>query len=310
MMGGAAAFSMVGLRPLSAATPVRFSYQRSSTLLTLLKAGGVLEPRLADRGFVPAWSLFDNVISPMNTGAVDFNADVADAVPIFAQSANAPMTFYAKEDASPAAEAIIVKASSPIQSVQDLKGKTVAVHRGSGCHFVLAAALKRVGLAFRDIVPAYLTPSDASAAFERNSVDAWVIWDPFLAITERKTPTRTLCDATGLSSYGRYYTANTAFAEAHPEIVSIVFSALVDMGRWVKQNPDEAAAKLSPLWGGIPATTIATVNKRRSYAVKPVEKQGLGEQQSIADTFFEAGLIPKRIDATAVRIWHPRENPT
>ena len=310
-----AAATMIGSLALlpataSAATPVRFSYQRSSTLLTLLKANGTLDKPFAAKRFVPAWALFDDVIVPMNAGTVDFDADVADAVPIFTQSAGAPLTFYAREEGSPAAEAIIVPAKSSIQNVADLKGKTVAVHRGSGCHFVLAAALKRVGLSFADIKPAYLTPSDASAAFERGSVDAWTIWDPFLALTEAKLPTRTICDATGLSHYHRYYTVATSFVEAHPDLVAIVYDALVAKGAWVKQHPVEAAKQLSPIWGGMPTAVIERANGRRTYAVQPVDKTQLGDQQRIADTFAAAHLIPKPIDATDVRIWHPPTSPT
>ncbi len=81
----------------------------------------------------------------MTSGAVDFHADVADAVPIFTQAAGAKLTIYAREAPSPQAEAIIVHADSSIKTVADLKGKTVAARRGSGAHFVLAAALKRAG---------------------------------------------------------------------------------------------------------------------------------------------------------------------
>ncbi len=293
-----------------ASTPVRLSYQRSSTLLTLLKADGTLDAPFAAKGHRPEWNLFDNVIVPMNAGTVDFDADVADAVPIFTKSAGAPLTFYAREEGSPAAEAIIVPDKSAIRTVADLKGNTVAVHRGSGCHFVLAAALKRVGLSFADIKPAYLTPSDASAAFERGSVDAWAIWDPFLALIEAELPTRTVCDATGLSHYHRYYTAATSFAEAHSDLVTIVYDALVAKGAWVKQNPAQAAKTLSSIWGGMPTAVIERANNRRTYHVEPVEKAQLGDQQLIADTFAAAHLIPKPIDATDVRICHPAASPT
>ena len=294
----------------SAAIPVRFSYQRSSTLLTLLKADGTLDAPFAAKGFVPAWTLFDDVIVPMNAGTVDFDADVADAVPIFTQSAGAPLTFYAREVGSPAAEAVIVPVQSAVRTMADLKGKIVAVHRGSGCHFILAASLKRVGLSFADITPAYLTPSDAGAAFERGSVDAWSIWDPFLALTEAKLPTRTICDATGLSHYHRYYTAATRFVEAHPDLVAIVYQALVAKGAWVQRHSVEAAERLSPIWGGMPVPVIERANGRRTYAVEPVDKGQLADQQRIADTFAAAHLIPKPIDTTNVRIWHPPASPT
>ncbi len=64
--------------------------QRSSVLFTVLKVKGILAERLAPLGFTPTWHLFTSVIEPMNAGAVDIHADVADAVPIFTQSAKAP----------------------------------------------------------------------------------------------------------------------------------------------------------------------------------------------------------------------------
>ena len=136
--------------------------------------------------------------------------------------------------------------------------------------------------------------------FERGSVDAWAIWDPFLALIEAELPTRTICDATGLSHYHRYYTAATSFAEAHSDLVTIVYDALVAKGAWVKQNPAQAAKTLSPIWGGMPTAVIERANNRRTYHVEPVEKAQLGDQQLIADTFAAAHLIPKPINATNV----------
>lgn len=297
--------TLLGPSVASAATQVRFGYQRSSTLLTLLKANQTLDAPFAAKGFSISWHLFDNVIDPMNSSVIDIDPDVADAVPIFTQSAGAPLTFYARELGSPSAEAVVVRDSAAIRSVQDLQGKTVAVSRGSGSHFILAAALQRVGLSFNDIVPAYLTPSDASAAFESGRVDAWSIWDPFLALVQSKVATRTICDATGLSSYHRYYTATNAFCAAHPDLMEILYRALADTGAWVKQHPHDAAKKLAPIWGNMPTAVIETANSRRTYQVEPVDKSQLGDQQKIADTFYDAHLIPKRIDATDLRIWRP-----
>ncbi|GEP08941.1 aliphatic sulfonate ABC transporter substrate-binding protein [Methylobacterium gnaphalii] len=300
-----ASLALAGAGPSRAGETIKLSYQRSSTLLTVLKTKGTLETRLGAREFGVSWHLFSKVLEPMNTGVVDLHADVADAVPIFTQSAKAPLTFYAMEAGSPHAEAIVVPEESAIRSIADLKGRTVGVSKGSGCHFILAAALKRAGLSFADIKPAYLEAPDGVAAFDQGSLDAWAIWDPFLAIVQAKRPIRVLADATGLSSYNRYYTVNDSFAAAHPEIVEIVYAALVEAGQWVKANPREAVALLAPIWGDLPPEVVATVNERRSYAVKPVDRAALSEQQSIADTFHEAGLIPRRLDATDVRIWQP-----
>ena len=303
---GAAALAPLGMPAVRAAErTVRLSYQRSSTLLTILKAKGTLDGRLKPLGFAPSWHLFTSVIEPMNAGAVDLHADVADAVPIFTQAANAPLTFYAREVGSPAAEAIIVPEESPIRSIADLKGRTVGVSRGSGCHFILAAALRRAGLAFGDIKPAYLQAPEGLAAFGQGSLDAWVIWDPFLAIAQAKRPVRVLADATGLSSYHRYYLANDRFVAENPRVLEVVYQALREAGRWVKAEPDAAVALLAPIWGDLSPEVVATVNRRRTYEVTPVVQSELGEQQAIADTFREANLIPRDLDATAVKIWQP-----
>ncbi|WP_336488525.1 aliphatic sulfonate ABC transporter substrate-binding protein [Methylobacterium nigriterrae] len=303
---GVVAASVLGMPAVHAAERVvKISMQRSSVLFTVLKVRGTLAERLAPLGFAPSWHLFTSVIEPMNAGAVDIHADVADAVPIFTQSAGAPLTFYARERGAPSAEAIIVPADSPIRTMADLKGRTVGVSRGSGSHYVLAAALKRAGLTFADVKPAYLQAPEGAAAFEKGSIDAWSIWDPFLAFAEAKRPVRTLADGNGLTSYHRYYLVNDGFVAEHPEVVSAVYEALVEAGRWAKANPDAAVALLAPVWGDLPPAVVAAANARRTYAVEPVQRAQLGEQQDIADAFLEARLIPRRIDATAVTIFQP-----
>jgi len=237
-------------------------------------------------------------------GGVDLSADVADTVPVFAQAAGARLTYVAQEAPSPSAQAIVVRADSPIQSVADLKRKKVAVTKAAGVHYLLIAALEKAGLKFSDIDPAYLSPADGRAAFERGSVDAWVTWDPFLAGVQRQSSIRILADGKQVADYQRYYLASTPFAEANPDVIAILFEELKKTGNWVRQSPKEAAAFLAPLWG-LDAPTIELANSRRSYEVRAVVVNALGEQQRIADAFFAAGLLPKKVNATDVAIWKP-----
>lgn len=303
---GAAGVLSLGMPAVRAAPrAVKISMQRSSVLFTVLKVKGTLAERLAPLGFTPTWHLFTDVIEPMNAGAVDIHADVADAVPIFTQAARAPLTFYARERGAPAAEAIIVPADSAVRTVADLKGRTVGVSRGSGSHYVLAAALKRAGLTFADIRPAYLQAPEGAAAFQQGAIDAWSIWDPFLAFAEARRPVRTIADGGGLTSYHRYYPVNDGFVAEHPDVVAAVYGALVEAGAWMRADPEAAVALLAPVWGDLPPAVVAAANARRTFSVEPVERAQLGEQQAIADVFLEAKLIPRRIDATDVRIWQP-----
>ena len=215
----------IALLPLASfaqkpASLLRIGYQKSSTLLTILKVRGQLEQDLAPLGVKVSWHEFSSglpLLEALNVGGVDLSADVADTVPVFAQAAGAQLTYFAQESPSPSAQAIVVRADSPIASVAELKGKKIAVTKAAGSHYLLIAALEKAGIRFKDIEPAYLSPADGRAAFERGAIDAWVVWDPFLAAAQRQAKVRVLADGTGIASYQRYYLASTKFATARAD---------------------------------------------------------------------------------------------
>ncbi|WP_295985888.1 aliphatic sulfonate ABC transporter substrate-binding protein [uncultured Variovorax sp.] len=303
-LGSTAALAQgVAARPVT----VRLGYQKSSTLIAVLKAQGTLEKQLAPLNATLGWHEFTSglpLLEALNLDNLDISADVADTVPVFAQAAGAELTFLAQEAPSPSAQAIVVREDSPIRTVADLKGKRVGFAKAAGAHYLLIAALDKAGLSFRDIEPAYLTPADGRAAFEKGAIDAWVVWDPFLAAAQRQSKVRVLADGAGIASYQRYYLASSKFAKARPDVLRVVYAELEKTGRWVKQNPKEAATLLAPVWG-LDAATIEQANARRSYAVRPVVPELLGEQQRIADAFLSEKLLPRKIDALNVALFKP-----
>ncbi len=290
---------------------IRIGYQKSSTLTAILKANGELEKALAPLGVGVSWHEFTSglpLLEAINTGNVDFGADVADTVPLFAQAAGAKLTYIAEEAASPSAQAILVAADSPIKTLADLKGKKIAVTKGAGSHFLLLAALAKSGLSFKDISPAYLTPADGRTAFVGGNVDAWVAWDPFLTSAQRQSSARILSDGSnGLASYKRYYLSAAAFADRRGDVLNIIFAKLDETGKWVKAHPKDAANLLAGLWG-IDAPTVEEANSHRSYRVGAVTPSGLSEQQRIADAFFAEGLLPMKVDAGDAKIWAPKQD--
>jgi sulfonate transport system substrate-binding protein len=289
---------------------VRISFQRSSTLLTLIKQNGSLEKKLAPLGYDVSWHELGGaaLLNALNSGSVDIHSDVADAYALFTQAANAPLTYFAQETSAPTAQAVLVKTDSPYHKIADLKGKRVTVLKGAGAHYLLLAALKKAGLKASDIDLRFLDPQDGVAAFNGGSVDALSVWDPFLAVQLRDGKSRVLVDGRdGLVAYSRYYTATSAFATAHPDVLKIVFDELRATGQWVKANPKEAAERLSPIWGNVPAVTVEQVNTRRSYAIVPVQRTERAEEQRIADAFHEAGLIPRPLKATDITTWTPAQ---
>jgi sulfonate transport system substrate-binding protein len=290
---------------------IRIGYQKSSTLTAILKTNGELEKALAPLGVRVSWHEFTSglpLLEAINTGNIDFGADVADTVPLFAQAAGAKLAYVAEESASPSAQAILVGAESPIKTLADLKGRKIAVTKGAGSHFLLLAALAKAGLSFKDISPAYLTPADGRAAFIGGNVDAWVAWDPFLTSAQRQSKARILSDGSnGLASYKRYYLSSAAYADRRGDVLNAIFGKLDETGKWVKAHPKDAATLLAGLWG-IDAPTVEEANSHRSYRVGVVTSAGLSEQQRIADAFFAEGLLPVKVNAGDAKIWTPKRD--
>jgi sulfonate transport system substrate-binding protein len=119
-----------------------------------------------------------------------------------------------------------VPKDSPIKNVADLKGKKVALNKGSNVHYLLVKLLEKAGLKYSDIQPVYLPPADARAAFERGAVDAWVIWDPFLAAAERQIGARLLADGRGVVANHQFYLAARPYADKRPEVMQAVIDEL------------------------------------------------------------------------------------
>lgn len=309
LLGLGLALGLCAALPVQAETELRIGYQKSSTLIALLKARGTLEKALAAQDIRLSWHEFASgqpLLEALNVGNLDLSADVADTVPVFAQAAGAHLAYFAQEAPSPAAQAILVRGDAPLRGLADLRGKKVAVTKAAGSHYLLLAALASAGLKFSDIQPAYLTPADGRAAFENGKVDAWVTWEPFLSGAQRQLSTRTLADGDKLAAYQRYYLTSERFAKEHPQVLEVVFAELVKAGDWLRANPREAARILAPLWGNLDPAIVEQANGRRSYRVRPVQAESLAEQQKIADAFFAEGLLPKRVDARDVSIWQPQ----
>ncbi|MFG1261853.1 MULTISPECIES: sulfonate ABC transporter substrate-binding protein [Xanthobacter] len=274
---------------------VRIGYQKYGTLI-LLKNKGLLEPLLKPLGYSVKWAEFPagpQLLEALNAGAVDFG-NTGEAPPIFAQAAGAPLVYVGYEPAAPQGEAILVPKNSQLKTVADLKGKTVALNKGSNVHYLLVKALEKAGVPYSDIKTAYLTPADARAAFERGSVDAWAIWDPFQAAAEKTIDARQLADGTGIVSNYQFYLSTRTFADQAPQVVDVLLKGVAEVGAWVKANPKAAAAEFSPLIG-IPAPILEVALARQQYDVKPITPEVAAAQQQVADAFLALGLIPKPI---------------
>jgi sulfonate transport system substrate-binding protein len=291
---------LMALAPLAVAqnpdNVIRIGYQKYGTLV-LLKARGSLEKRLAPMHVEVKWTEFPagpQLLEGLNVGSIDFGT-VGEAPPIFAQAAGADLIYVGNEPAASAAEAIVVPKDSPIKTVAELKGKKVALNKGSNVHFLLVKLLERAGVNYSDIDTIFLTPADARAAFERGSVDAWAIWEPFLAAAQRQTGARILADGSGVVSNHQFFLASRSYATKRADVVAIVLEEVAGVDQWAKTDTKAAAAALQPQIG-LDQATLELALSRGGYGVTPVSDPVLAEQQRIADAFYDLKLIPKHIN--------------
>jgi sulfonate transport system substrate-binding protein len=275
---------------------IRIGYQKFGTL-NILKAQGKLENRLKEKGYTVKWTEFPagpQLLEALNVGSIDFG-HTGEAPPIFAQAANAPLIYVANQPSNPKGEAIVVLNDSPIKHVSELKGKKVALNKGSNVHYLLVKALEKAGLSLHDIKPVYLPPADARTAFESGNVDAWVIWDPFLADAEEEIGVKILQDGEGLVENREFFLAAKSFAKNQSENKDIILDELRSIDKWVEKNPRNAAEFLSPQIG-ISVPALEKTLTRKPYGLEVINGEVISKQQEIADTFYKIKLIPKKLD--------------
>lgn len=278
---------------------VRIGYQKYGTLI-LLKNKGLLEPKLEALGYTVKWAEFPagpQLLEALNAGAIDFG-NTGEAPPIFAQAAGAPLVYVGYEPAAPTGEAILVPKDSPLRTVADLKGKSIALNKGSNVHYLLVKALEQAGVDYKDVKTVFLTPADGRAAFERGSVDAWAIWDPFQAAAEETIEARKLVDGSGIVSNHQFYFTTQDFLAQAPEVVDAVLAGVAEIGAWTRANTTEAAGVFSPLIG-IPVPILEKALARQQYDVKPLTPEIVAQQQQVADAFHQLGLIPEPLKIAA-----------
>ena len=286
----------------SAPEQLRIGYQKSAVNLVILKQQGALERRFPQARV--QWIDFPagpQLLEALAVGSLEFGL-TGDSPPVFAQAAGKDLLYVGAEPAKPESSAILVLPDSPLRTIADLKGRRIALQKGSSAHFLLVRAVEKAGLGWGEIQPVYLAPADARAAFERGSVDAWVIWDPFYAATELALRPRVIANGVGLSGNNAFYLASRPFVTRHPEAVKTLLEDLSAADRFVhERRPD--AIRLIADFSGLDAGVVSRVLARRPRSpVAPLSEQVVRDQQRVADAFAQLGLIPRPVKVADI-VW-------
>jgi sulfonate transport system substrate-binding protein len=240
------------------------------------------------------------LLEAINAGSVDFGF-VGDSPPIFAQAGGAGIRYVAAVKSDGNTQAIIVPQNSPIKTLADLRGKRIAFGKGSSAHNLLVAALEQAGIAWSDITPAPLAPADATAAFAKGSVDAWSIWDPYLALAELKDNARVIAFDKDVHKPNAFYVGRAAFVEKNPALVAQLNAVFASEGRWADTHHEEVARAQAEATG-VDIDAVRRFVDRSTYRVVPVDDDVIKAQQAVADRFAKLGLIPKPVNVSDI-VW-------
>ncbi|BAY64939.1 aliphatic sulfonates ABC transporter substrate-binding protein [Calothrix brevissima NIES-22] len=274
---------------------VNLAYQTSGDIV---KIKGAVEPRLKALGISVNWVPFPagpQLLEAMNANRVDIGS-VGETPPIFAQAAGAQLVYIAgRKPSKGEGQAIIVQKDSPIKKVADLKGKRVVFQKGSSAHYLVLRALKEAGLKFSDIQPVSLTPSEARDAFLQKKIDAWAVWDPALAYVQKNAGARIIRNSARISTQGGFYVARRQFATENPEVVKVILEEIDKLGEWAENNTKEVAKILAPELK-LEVSLLETVAQRRTFRLRKLTPSIIAEQQRVADEYFEAKLLPRKLD--------------
>lgn len=277
-------------------------------LQTKAEAAGVLKDvpyKIQWASFQGAAPLFEAVVS----GDVD-TAIAADTPALAAAAGGARIKVIAASVSSPVGVAILVPPDSPLKTVADLKGRSVIVSsaRGSVAHFLLFGALREAGLKPDQVNTGFMLPSDAAVAFSSGKVEAWATFGTYQAAAELRGA-RVLRDGVGINSGIGVLTASDAALadEGKRAALADVLNRLAQSNVWANAHPKEYEAVFQRLTGLPPEVAALAVSRDRPQ-LRAVDGEIVRQLQEVADTFYEAKLFPRRVDASKLvdtSVFHP-----
>jgi sulfonate transport system substrate-binding protein len=275
---------------------LQIGFQKSSLGLLVTREQKFLEQEFPNAKI--EWREFPagpQMLEALAVGAVDFGA-VGNIPPIFAQAAGKDLGYAAYEVYPSSSLGLVLPANSAIKDVSELKGKRIALQKGSSAHEFVSKVLQKAGLTWQDIQPIWLPPADARAAFDKGSVDAWAVWDPYLSAVELTSKVKILIDGAAFPKTYSYFISNPKFTSAHPDATEKFIKSLNNADSWILNNQNLAIDLYAKNTGLSTEIAKNTVDRRsKPSPIRTLTPEIIESQQKIADLFYSEKLIPKQI---------------
>ncbi|MFD0896451.1 aliphatic sulfonate ABC transporter substrate-binding protein [Loigolactobacillus binensis] len=276
-------------------TTVTIGYQKGDPV-DISQQRGELAKKMKAKGYKVVFKEFSDgtaLITALKSGNINY-ARLGDTPPVTAQASGMNLVYVAAGASKENGSGILVKKGASINSLKDLKGKRIAYTKGTSAQFLILQALKKAGLTTDDVTLVNMDQSAASVAFAKGKVDAWVTWDPFTATAEVEQNAKLLVDGTGLSKNRDFVVSTSSYAKAHTAVSKYLVSYLADDMQWATKHQNKLITMMSKSLH-LSKTVIKKQVGRRTFSMGKVTNSIVKEQQKIADVFYNAGLIDKKI---------------
>jgi sulfonate transport system substrate-binding protein len=269
--------------------------QAGSGSQALLTAAGLI----GKLPFKAHWSDFTSgppMLQAMGAGSIDVGG-VGDAPPVFAAAGGSQIAVVSALRANPDGSAILVPKNSPIHSVAQLKGKSIAVAQGSSADYHMLAILTKAGLTVKDVTPDYLQPAEGQAAFASSHVAAWDVWSPFIEQAEVQDHARILANGSTIGQTYSFEVASKA-ALANPSKAAAIhdYLQLLDQAYTWAATHEAAWAATWAKATGLPLSVMTLAVKDDLNTPTPITPAVISAEQGVANAFTAAGLIPSHVD--------------
>jgi len=292
LFSGSTAPAQAAAKPVT----VNVAINGGLNIFSLLKQKGLLEAAFKKYNATVSWSEFTSgppLLESLASKRVDISL-LGDGAALQGLSAGLPFRSIGLVSEGKKLNSILVQPDSKIKSIKDLKGKSVAVTKGTTPHVFLIKALAKSGLTEKDLKIVNLQLSDALPAFVAGKVDAWVTIDPYTTQLTIQEKGKVLAGADQDIQAPVTLIARTAFAKDHPELVTAFLSAYKEALAWQKSHVDDAAQIYAEL-KQIPAPIVKQVILNQDSTLSPVTKEVIATQQASADVLFKGKFLKKKV---------------
>jgi sulfonate transport system substrate-binding protein len=265
----------------------------------ILKQKGLLEKEFAKDGISIVWvqsAGSNKALEFLNAGSIDFGSTAGSAALVARINGNPIKSIYVYS--RPEWTALVTTRDSAISKVADLKGKRVAVTRGTDPHIFLVRALLDAGLSEKDITPVLLQHADGKTALIRGDVDAWAGLDPMMAQAEIEDGARLFFRNRSANTWG-ILNVREPFLKEHPDVVRRVLATYEDARKYSLADYDD----LKKTFVGVTKLPDAVADKQlKERTDLSFSRIGAAQRESILAAgvaLHQAGVIDAKVDVKA-----------